>query len=82
MDSRLRGNDVFIVLALERHPREGVKNATGILDSKLFETYATLTGIPFNDSILADHSFGPVWCTEVPVESTATVTGMSCTSNS
>ena len=26
--------------------------------------------------IFACHSFGPVWCTLVPVESTATVTGM------
>ena len=32
--------------------------------------------------ILACHSFGPVMWTEVPWESTATVTGMSCTSNS
>jgi hypothetical protein len=28
------------------------------------------------------HSAGPVWCTLVPLESTATVTGMSFTSNS
>ena len=28
------------------------------------------------------HSRGPVSCTELPFESTATVTGMSCTSNS
>ena len=28
------------------------------------------------------HSFGPVVCTEVPSESTATVTGMSSISNS
>ncbi len=27
--------------------------------------------------ILVCHSFGPVWCTLVPAESTATVTGMS-----
>ena len=33
-------------------------------------------------AIFTRHSFGPVLCTEVPVESTATVTGMSCTSNS
>ncbi len=32
--------------------------------------------------IFACHSFGPVWCTDVPCESTATVTGMSTTSNS
>ena len=32
--------------------------------------------------ILACHSRGPVWCTELPPESTATVTGMSSTVNS
>ena len=36
-------------------------------------------GIP---AILACHSLGPVWWTEVPWLSTATVTGMSLTSNS
>ena len=40
---------------------------------------ATTTGIL---PILACHSFGPVWCTLLPRLSTATVTGMSCTSNS
>ena len=45
----------------------------------LAEAYATTTGI---FPIFACHSFGPVWCTEVPLESTATVTGMSLTSNS
>ena len=40
---------------------------------------ATTTGIL---PIRACHSRGPVWCTEVPSESTATVTGMSLTSNS
>ncbi len=33
-------------------------------------------------AILAAHSAGPVWCTLVPLLSTATVTGMSFTSNS
>jgi len=41
--------------------------------------YAATTGIL---PILACHSFGPVVCTEVPAESTATVTGMFSTSNS
>ncbi|VVD60567.1 hypothetical protein PCO31110_00079 [Pandoraea communis] len=41
--------------------------------------YSAATGIL---PILACHSFGPVWCTDTPVESTATVTGMSLTSNS
>ena len=40
---------------------------------------ATLTGIL---PIFACHSLGPVMCTELPCESTATVTGMSLTSNS
>ena len=40
---------------------------------------ATTTGI---FPIFACHSFGPVWCTLLPRLSTATVTGMSCTSNS
>ena len=40
---------------------------------------AIVTGIL---PILACHSFGPVSCTEVPLESTATVTGMSVMSNS
>ncbi len=40
---------------------------------------ATETGIL---PIFACHSRGPVWWTEVPLESTATVTGMSWTSNS
>ncbi len=41
--------------------------------------YSTTTGI---FPIRACHSRGPVLCTEVPALSTATVTGMSCTSNS
>ena len=41
--------------------------------------HATLTGI---FPILARHSAGPGGCTESPLASTATVTGMSFTSNS
>ena len=44
---------------------------------RLDQAQATATGIL---PILACHSFGPVLCTLVPEESTATVTGMSCTS--
>ncbi len=33
-------------------------------------------------TIFACHSAGPVWCTLVPLESTATVTGISSTVNS
>ena len=43
------------------------------------ELQATATGIL---PMRACHSFGPVVCTEVPSESTATVTGMSSISNS
>ena len=43
--------------------------------------HAAVTGI-FSSTIFLDQSAGPVLCTEVPVESTATVTGMSFTSNS
>ena len=44
-----------------------------------FVFYTTTTGIL---PIFERHSFGPVSCTEVPALSTATVTGMSLTSNS
>ena len=40
---------------------------------------AAISGI---EAIRCFHSAGPVSCTETPVESTATVTGMSLTSNS
>ena len=43
----------------------------------------TATGMPpMLDLMRASHSLGPVSCTETPLESTATVTGMSRTSNS
>jgi len=41
--------------------------------------YITFTGIP---AIRFLHSAGPISCTERPCASTATVTGMSSTSNS
>ena len=44
-------------------------------------TQAAVTGI-FSSTIFFDHSAGPVLCTDVPFASTATVTGMSFTSNS
>jgi len=56
-------------------PQEG-EGLKGEAESRL---YSTTTGI---FPIRACHSFGPVLCTDSPVESTATVTGMSCTSNS
>ena len=46
---------------------------------RLLSPYSTTTGIL---PIFACHSRGPVLCTDSPLESTATVTGMSCTSNS
>ena len=43
--------------------------------------HAAVTGI-FSSTIFFDHSAGPVVCTDEPLASTATVTGMSFTSNS
>ena len=43
------------------------------------DRYSVTTDMP---RILACHSRGPVSCTDVPFASTATVTGMSLTSNS
>jgi CubicO group peptidase (beta-lactamase class C family) len=71
----------FIVLTNGERLYPYLAQAGAVLSKRRVDQ-ATLTGIPFSDSILAAHSFGPVWCTEVPVESTATVTGMSFTSNS
>ena len=59
------------ILSPEGRGGEGVRFAHGF--------YSTTTGIL---PIFVRHSFGPVWCTEVPALSTATVTGMSFTSNS
>ena len=59
--------------ANENGPLEAARSFEGFGDQ------ATATGI---FPILACHSFGPVSCTEVPCESTATVTGMSLISNS
>ena len=49
----------------------------GLIQSE--EAQITATGIL---PIRACHSLGPVMCADVPPESTATVTGMSTTSNS
>ena len=49
------------------------------LDSEARSRQATATGI---FPIFARHSAGPDLCTALPPESTATVTGMSFTSNS
>ena len=43
---------------------------------------ATTAIPPSRPPMRACHAFGPVSCTLVPAESTATVTGMSLTSNS
>ena len=56
-----------------------VQQASGPLEPEARRNQATATGI---FPILACHSFGPVMCADVPPESTATVTGMSTTSNS
>jgi len=50
-----------------------------LVAARSLAAYATVTGIL---PIFACHSFGPVLCTLVPLASTATVTGMSCTVNS
>jgi hypothetical protein len=51
------------------------------LSRRLFQL--TAIGIlPMPALIRASHSLGPVSCTDTPFESTATVTGMSRTSNS
>ena len=42
----------------------------------------TLYPLNPRSSIFTRHSAGPVWCTDSPLLSTATVTGMSATSNS
>ncbi len=62
----------------------GVKNADGSIGAngrRGRHDQAEMTGT-FSASMRAAHSFGPVLCTEVPLASTATVTGMSVTSNS
>ena len=46
------------------------------------EVYWRIGTPPSAPAILAFHSSGPVWWTLVPLESTATVTGISTTSNS
>src|SRR5690606_8328022 len=51
----------------------------GARQARNYRLQATATGIL---PMRACHSLGPVVCTEVPCESTATVTGMSFTSNS
>ncbi len=48
----------------------------------LYRVYCRIGTPPRLLSMRAFHSAGPVWWTEVPFESTATVTGMSTTSNS
>ena len=61
----------------QRPADTGARSASG--GEPCSRVQAVTTGI---FPIFACHSAGPVWCTEVPFESTATVTGMSCTSNS
>ena len=47
--------------------------------SEIHFHHTTFTPIP---AILPFHSAGPISCTDLPCVSTATVTGISCTSNS
>ncbi len=60
-----------------RLDRQGARPGRGVKPQR--RRQAASTGI---FAIRACHSFGPVSCTETPAESTATVTGMSRTSNS
>jgi hypothetical protein len=63
--------------AIARAPEGGIATAYRNAHSEL--AYSTTTGIlPIRDC----HWRGPVMCTDSPLESTATVTGMSRTSNS
>ena len=60
--------------------REEIRDITDLLPLLEYEVhYATLTGIA---AIRPLHFAGPISCTEHPLASTATVTGMSSTSNS
>jgi hypothetical protein len=60
-------------------PHKEKEPALRALHRYVQQRQATATGI---FPIRACHSFGPVMCAEVPPASTATVTGMSTTSNS
>jgi len=73
MTQVVRSDDAGTPLAREAGEGPGERGPPGAYDA------ATATGI---FPIFACHSRGPVSWTEVPVESTATVTGMSLTSNS
>ena len=62
----------------------GVKDADGLSQMPSCPTQPAATAIPLNSPVAIRfcHSAGPVICALVPPESTATVTGMSTTSNS
>ena len=68
-----------MVAGVVEEPDDGDARALNAPSQRGQKTHATATGIL---PIFYCHSRGPVWCTEVPFESTATVTGMSFTSNS
>lgn len=67
----------FYIFSLSKTAQAG--RLTAGLGGSCLLYYAGISAI---SAILAFHCFGPVSCTEVPLESTATVTGMSLTSNS
>ena len=67
--------DASATLAHLRRAFEAVPYANGFR----LHVQPDTTGIP---AILPRHSAGPVSCTDTPLASTATVTGMSLTSNS
>ena len=78
-DQALRGaNGKHRALPATDGQGDGTNNHCELQTGTSFD-YITTTGIL---PMRACHSLGPVWCTELPAESTATVTGMSCTVNS
>ncbi len=72
---------VALLLAVVSRADGGHVRRAYSADDSRHALYAVATGI-LNSLIRFSQSRGPVWCTESPFESTATVTGMSFTSNS
>jgi len=80
--SRAGGNPVSFVAQVQT--KTGPHRAALSINLPATAAYFTATGMPprLPEAMRSAHSFGPVLCTEMPLESTATVTGISFTSNS
>ena len=81
----LRGGDRESVVQRRLAQRyRDTRLATGVQQYRAPYRQAAVTAMPLNSprAMRSRHSAGPVSCTLVPVASTATVTGMSRTSNS